>query len=158
MATGLRTFFLVVGIFLLANSAASRYVSKDDAVKVATFGRQKFGLASIIHRGSDESPDTFRYMDVEGMRAQGRADWADDFEATLQMSHRTDKISALGVPTILPDPTDKDTVFELAKMSSNSYYNYNETDDWIAIPGYAHVRSFCAFFSLVYSPTLFAGD
>jgi putative lipase involved disintegration of autophagic bodies len=44
--------------------------------------------------------------------------------------------------TILPDPTDKKTILGLAQMSWNGYFEPDQRDKWIAVPGWSDRTQF----------------
>lgn len=132
-------FAVAVVLALAAGMVTAAPTSDGEGVQVAALHHEEFELAGVLHRGVN-FPDVFKFLDVSELRAQGRLASIESMPIRIAVGVRTDPTAKRFAPALLPDPTDKDTILELAKMSYNAYENYNDTDDWFDLPGYDPVR------------------
>jgi len=96
--------------------------------------RDDFVLAHILHHGSFRRPELMARLDLSEERhgvLPTHRGVAHHHRRHLRRSMvMNERVQAV------PDPTDKNTVLQLAEMSFNAYEDYNDSDDWKVISGF----------------------
>lgn len=147
-ALGTTLLLVVAAVAAVAQGARwKRDDASDISSSISAVDTLDFELVGLVYRGIKSDPRAFQVVDVarqrDRLKGAAGAHWSDKYKIKGISAAVRDGDSQMridGQPAIMPNPKDKPTILALAELSYNAYENFNETDDWIPVPGYNTVR------------------